>query len=61
MKQRKVPEQPELKKNGSYERTVKNAMTSYAGMDFTYAPRNTFDDTPKERRVRSPYAGCMKF
>lgn len=44
------PEEEERKKqDGTYQKAFDDARTTFAGFTYTFAGKNTFDDTPEER------------
>ena len=51
MNQRPVDDKAvrEQKDSGYYEKTFKNVYTTFAGFNYDFEPKNTFDDTPEER------------
>ncbi|KAF2791468.1 FAD/NAD(P)-binding domain-containing protein [Melanomma pulvis-pyrius CBS 109.77] len=51
MRQAKLTKEEQQKGKSEYPKIYKNRMTTFAGFQYDFADRNTFDDTPEEREA----------
>ena len=51
MRQRKLTPEEQNESKGRYPELYKHRLTTFAGFDFDFAKKNTFDDTPEEREA----------
>jgi len=51
MNQKKIDaaEHAKMKKDGGFEKAFQNCHTTFAGFNYDFSEKNTFDDTPEER------------
>ncbi|KAF2115761.1 hypothetical protein BDV96DRAFT_55684 [Lophiotrema nucula] len=51
MQQKPISEDEQIKRKSDYPEIYKNRMTTFAGFQYDFLQRNTFDDSPEEREA----------